>query len=68
MQFILPEEQTPASVQVFDMLGNEVVTFNVNGTGEQKVPLNTSDLTNGLYFIRLQYKNMNVSTRLLVIH
>ncbi|MDR1846499.1 MAG: Omp28-related outer membrane protein [Bacteroidales bacterium] len=57
-----------ANVSVVDMLGREVISLDNRalGSGSNKIELNTSDLLNGLYFVRVTTEN-GTSTKKLAI-
>lgn len=49
----IPDGVTDARLVLFDLLGRQVRTLAVGGTGRQTPQLNTSDLAPGIYFLRL---------------
>jgi hypothetical protein len=49
----IPDGVTDARLVLFDLLGRQVRTLAVGGTGRQTPQLNTSDLAPGVYFLRL---------------
>ncbi|MDO5760155.1 MAG: Omp28-related outer membrane protein [Bacteroidota bacterium] len=55
-----------ADIQVVDMLGREVISLSKNAlsSGNNKISINTSSLTNGNYFIRVVTNDGMVSHRL----
>jgi hypothetical protein len=62
-------EQSPVSLKVYDILGNEVATL-VNtsqGTGVYEVNFNASNLASGLYFYTLKAGNFTSTKKMMLL-
>lgn len=54
---------------VFDITGKQLFSLKIDSTGDKSIAkLNTSTLSNGLYFIVISNKNQRISKKLLIQH
>ena len=68
VQYALPESQA-VSLRLYDVLGRQVRTVaNSEQQGRQEARLDVSDLTSGIYFLRLQADRTVKTQRLIVAH
>lgn len=63
-------ESTQLSIEVYDLLGRAVTTVEQNnfGTGNHKVSVDVSGLTNGIYFISLTDGEKQTNKKFIVSH
>ncbi len=68
ISYILKEESL-VSIKTYNLTGSLVIDlpFHKQDTGEQIVQLNTSDLEEGLYFVKLQINNQVITKKITVL-
>lgn len=66
IDYSLPMGAQSAAIAIYNMMGQEVIRQDVN-TGDSKLNVNVSDLTDGVYFYSLIVNNQTVKTNKLVI-
>lgn len=60
---------TPITISIMDLSGKEIYNFSETRTaGEQQVVLNTSNLGNGIYFVKLQCQQHFSVQKLVIAH
>jgi hypothetical protein len=55
------------TLRLFDVLGREVKTYTVDEGGRQKISLGVSDLSSGMYFLRLRAASTTQTRRVTVV-
>jgi len=68
INFRMPVAET-ATIQLFDVIGNEVATFSNNyfEAGDHSLQINLNEYPQGIYFCKLSVKGINVIERIIVI-
>ena len=63
------KEESQVSINVYNLTGSLVIDFPTHkqNTGDQMVQLNTSDLEEGLYFVKLQINNQVITKKITVL-
>ncbi|MBE9468661.1 MAG: S8 family peptidase [Bacteroidetes bacterium] len=60
----------PIELKIINSIGNTIFIKKINytKTGKNTIKINTSEISNGIYFIKLKTKNRTISKKLLIIH
>ncbi len=68
INFRMPVAET-ATIQLYDVIGNEVETFSNNyyEAGDHSLQINLNEYPQGIYFCKLSVKGINVIERIIVI-
>jgi hypothetical protein len=67
---IFVRETSKAIVEVYNMIGNKAseVTSNILYSGENKINLDTEELSNGLYFVKISVNNQTKILKINIAH
>ena len=67
VRFAVPDDAEDARLVLFDLLGRQVRSLAVTGSGRQKTTLDTDGLATGTYFLRLTAGGQVRTTKLTVV-
>jgi len=67
VRFAVPDDAVDARLVLFDLLGRQVRSLAVTGSGRQKTTLDTDGLATGTYFLRLTARGQVRTTKLTVV-
>lgn len=67
VRFAVPADANDAQLVLYDLLGREVRSMAVSGTGRQKTTLDASGLATGMYFLRLTAGGQVRTTKITVV-
>ena len=67
VRFAVPADAEDARLVLFDLLGRQVRSLAVTGSGRQKATLDTDGLATGTYFLRLTAGGQSRTTKLTVV-
>ena len=64
------QKETHVTVNIFDMQGKEATLFIEKNmqAGEQHIPVNTSDISTGIYFVRVTANEQTNMMKLVIVH
>lgn len=64
---ILSTENTSVVIGIYDLLGQNVHTENVNlMNGQNQIPISTNGLSNGVYLVKINSNSIQISTSLVI--